>query len=140
MRRGEDSVPTGATWGLRAADGAGETACHRSISRLAGQRSTGRGLRVPVDYWFALNADIWAALNFRQPLIMLQAIGGSEPNKLDGVRTLRPDSGHAGRRPDQSGQAGRKPAPASNHACGALCGSLRGNASLFLLTVAVRCA
>ena len=95
MGRCEDSVPTGAPWRLRAADGAGETACHRSIRRLAGQRSTGRGLRVPHDYYFALHADSCAALNFRQPLIMLQAIGGSRAARLDGVKTFRPDSGPA---------------------------------------------
>ena len=38
---------------------------------------------------------------------------GQRPARPDGVRPVRTDSGHAGRRPDQSGQAGRKPAPAS---------------------------
>ena len=46
------------------------------------------------DYYFALHAGIWAALNFRQPL-MLQAIEGSRAARLDGVKTLRPDSGPA---------------------------------------------
>ena len=45
----------------------------------------------------ALHADTWAALNFRQPL-MLQATGALEPTRLDGVKTLRQDSGRVGRR------------------------------------------
>ena len=84
-----------------------------SVNKALGRAAQHRPWAASSRRLFALHADIWAALNFRQPLIMLQAIGGSRAARLDGVRTLRPDSGPAGRRLDQSGLADRNPHLAS---------------------------
>ena len=88
MGRCEDSVPTGAPRGPRAADGAGEGAGH-----LGGAEHRPWAASSP-RLLLALHACLWAALNFRQPL-MLQAIGGSRadqarrrPDAPAGLRTL----------------------------------------------------
>ena len=94
MGRCEDSVPTGAPRGPRAADGAGERAGH-----LGGAPQHRPWAASSPRLLLALHADIWAALNFRQPL-MLQAIGGSRadqsgrrPGAPAGRRTRRPTDG-----------------------------------------------